>query len=121
MFDDSSFLQPDYDPSPSTPAPLDIELVLLRSTLPKDVRSTSVSRVFERLIDADEIARLTDPYQVEEYDSYYTNRIRVRRKALTNYLDSTLTCVLIRLPGVTYTIEIDPISHSIVHWEWQQA
>ena len=31
-----------------------------------------------------------------------------------------LICVFIRLPGVIYTIEIDPGTEEVIHWEWQK-
>ncbi len=122
MFDsNSSFPLSDSDSGHSTNDSLDIESVLLRSNLPKEVRAAPISYTNERLINASEISRLTEPTLLEKDDPKYIERLRKRRKALSDYLESSLICVLIRLPGVCYTIEIDPVSQSIAHWEWQRV
>ena len=122
MFDsNSSFQLSDSDSGHSTNDSLDIESVLLRSNIPKEVRTAPISYFNERLINAAEISRLTEPTLLEKDDPKYVERLRHRRKALSAYLGSSLVCVLIRFPGVCYTIEIDPVSQAIVHWEWQPA
>ena len=40
---------------------------------------------------------------------------------MNNFLDQRLTCVCIRLPGIVYTIEIDPRAEKVIHWEWQSV
>jgi hypothetical protein len=40
---------------------------------------------------------------------------------LSQYLDKTLICIYIRLPGVHYTIEIDPKMNRVIYWEWQSV
>ena len=48
-------------------------------------------------------------------------RIDLRKQNLREKLGCQLTCVFVRLPGVHYTIEVDPDNGSVVHWEWQSA
>ena len=72
-------------------------------------------------MDAEEIARLTEPHPPQSDNSEYLERLRIRREALFANKDSVLICALIRLPGVVYTVEINPRDESIVHWEWQRA
>ena len=120
MFDsNSSFQQLDSGSILSAPEPLDIGSILLLSNLPKEVKTARIAYTNERLINETEISRLTEPTLLEKDDPKYIERLRNRRKALSAYLGSSLVCVLIRYPGVCYTIEIDPIYHSVVHWEWQ--
>jgi phosphoribosyl-dephospho-CoA transferase len=57
--------------------------------------------------------------ETENGDSY--ERRQRRKKALMRYLDQRLVCVCLRLPGVIYTIEINPETEEVVHWEWQTA
>ena len=122
MFESNpSFQHPDSDVDLSTPDTLSIESILLKSNLPKDVRNAPATQIFERLMDAKEIARLTKSHQPQKHDLDYLERLRVRRRALSANKDSMLICVVIRLPGVMYTIEIDPVAKAIVHWEWQRA
>jgi hypothetical protein len=122
MFESNpSFQHFDSDSDLLAPNSLDIESILHRSNLPKDVRPAAITQVFERLMDAEEIARLTEPHQPLTDNSEYLERLRIRRVALSSNRDSVLVCALIRLPGVVYTVEINPRDESIVHWEWQRA
>ncbi len=113
MFESNpSFQNFDTDLSPDT---LNVESILLNSDLPKSVRTAAITQVFKRSMDDKEIARLTSPHQPNSENS---ERLKIRRNALVTHRDSILMCVLIRLPGVTYTIEICPLTRSVIHWEW---
>ncbi len=92
---------------------LDIESILRGSPLPKPAQSASITYVHERVMDSAEISRLCGCGTDSDAE-----RLAKRREALATHLGKHITCVLIRLPGVSYTIEIDPISQQIVHWEW---
>ena len=48
-------------------------------------------------------------------------RINRRRQALSPYCDRNLICGRDRLPGVYYTIEVDPETVRVVHWEWDDT
>ncbi len=122
MFDSSTFVETAVgDSNPATPEPFAISSILLSSDLPKEVRAARISHVRERLIDDAEISRLTEIGHSGSDDPELANRLRVRREALTSCLGSTLICLFIRLPGVGYTVEIDPMNEAIVHWEWQRV
>ena len=121
MFEGSAAYESDFVGKNELVDSFGIESVLRDSNLPQIVRTSPVSQMFERLIDANEISRLTELGPNEKDNAERIERLRIRREALTKHLGSSLTCVLVRLPGVLYTIEIDPINWSIVHWEWQQA
>lgn len=98
-----------------------IETVLLCSDLPRLVRTARISRIYDRLVDANEISRLTDTRLLSGDKPGQADTLMIRRKALRRYLGSFLTCVYIRLPGCAYTVEIDPDSRTVVHWECQQT
>ena len=98
-----------------------IESVLRNSNLPQFIKISPISQLFEHLIDASEISRLTELGPNEKDNAERIERLRIRREALKKYQGSSLICALIRLPGVLYTIEIDPVNWSIVHWESQQV
>ncbi len=121
MFDDDSISsQADLDQSSEIYSPLDIQAVLLCSDLPEAVKVARIHYTCQRLIDANEISRLTDPKSLGNEDPILLQQLSARRKALSPYLGSFLTCVCMCLPGAYYTLEIDPISKSVVHWEWQR-
>ena len=87
--------------------------------IPPQVREASFTRVDERVIDAALLRFLTE-YGVPGVDHEpQSARLKRRADALTPYLDKTLVCVLIMLPGVRYTIEVDCCKAVVVHWEWQ--
>ena len=105
----------------SAPEPSSIKFILRNPCLPNYLKTAAISHVCERLIDESEISRLTETDKLEKNDPATINRLEIRKKALTEHLGATLTCVLIRLPGVSYTIEIDRTTDSIIHWEWQES
>lgn len=97
---------------------LDVRRIIERSKLPGGVKVAPLTAVIDRIIDPAEIARLTTDCQPRHDDEQWAARIDLRRQALTRHLGNTLICVLIKLPGIFYTIEIDPNSKSIIHYEW---
>ena len=122
MFDSNpSSQRSDSDLDLSSPEPSRIESILLNSCLPKYVKTAAISRVCEHLIDEREISRLTEADNLEKDDPAIIERLEIRKKALSAHSGTKLTCVLIRLPGASYTIEIDRTTDSIIHWEWQKS
>ena len=89
--------------------------------LPPDVSSAEFTRVDERLVDRQLLSILASESTAESDEAELVVRQQCRERALTPYLGKILICVSIRLPGVHYTIEIDPQSERVVHWEWQTS
>lgn len=87
--------------------------------LPPDVTSAELTRVDERLLDQRCLSLLLSEPVQQSNDAGWGLRQQCRKDALSPYLDRILICVFIRLPGIHYTIEIDPELERIVHWEWQ--
>ena len=92
------------------------ELIKKCPDIPAEVSDAQFSRVIERKIDRPFLQLFTENGQ----DSLSPTMQR-RLDVLSSYLDQTLICVMIRLPGVAYTIEIDPKEDRLVHWEWHPA
>ena len=97
------------------------EIVQNCSELPCQVKIAEFTYVEERLIDEILLYRLSSYQATDDGSPDWVTRLRRRREALSSYLGKDLVCVLIRLPGVQYTIEVDPVSQNVVHWEWQVA
>lgn len=89
--------------------------------LPPDVSSAEFTRVDERLVDQQLLSILCSESTEESDEVERVVRQQCRERALKPYLGKNLICVFIRLPGVHYTIEIDPESEYVVHWEWQTS
>ncbi len=89
--------------------------------LPCEVKIAEFTYVEERVIDETLLHRLSSYQATDDGPPDWVIRLRRRREALSSYLGKDLVCVLIRLPGVQYTIEVDPVSQNVVHWEWQVA
>ena len=87
--------------------------------IPPQVREAPFTRVDERVIDDALLQFLTQYAMPGADDEVQAARLKRRAEALTPYLDKTLVCVLIMLPGVRYTIEVDCCEECVVHWEWQ--
>jgi len=87
--------------------------------LPAVVASADFSFVSERVIDNGVLEELCGDSAYPSGTDDWLDRQKRRKKALSPYLDKPLTCVFIRLPGVHYTIEIDPELERVIYWEWQ--
>lgn len=96
-------------------------LIMSCSDLPLQVREAEIARVDERLLDDSLFRILSEDKTADADDQAAQVRVQRRMQALSPYLGRKLICVSIRLPGVGYTIEIDPVDERIVHWEWQVA
>ncbi len=89
------------------------------SDIPPQVREAQFTRADERVIDASLLRILAEHYVPGANDNAQAARRGKRAAALSPYLGKVLVCVLIMLPGVRYTIEIDMDEERVVHWEWQ--
>jgi hypothetical protein len=87
--------------------------------IPAQVREARFTRIDERVIDESLLKFLTEHFMSGREDDVQAARIKRRAEALSPYLGKTLACVLIMLPGVRYTIEVDCCAGRVVHWEWQ--
>jgi hypothetical protein len=94
----------------------DLRSVLRATTrLPSLVIEANFSNIYDRVLDEATIAALTDPSALPKEIS--DERCEKRKKALMPYLGKRLIGVLINLPGVLYTVEIDPSLKKVIHWE----
>jgi hypothetical protein len=89
--------------------------------LPAGVLSVEFSHIHDRILDQKIFSELIDPANSETETEDWSKRCHNRKQALMPYLDQRLICVCIRLPGVVYTIEIDPSARKVIHWEWQSV
>ena len=94
-------------------------LIIRCTDIPAEISEAKFARVDERKIDESLLRLLTERFESESDDEAMATARKRRFEALSPYLDRNLICVLILLPGVRYTIEIDPVDDRIVHWEWQ--
>lgn len=110
----------EFDLDESLTAPTSIESIVRKSAqLPQVVRSAEITKTYERLMDDNELDRVTNPLSIGANDDGEIDRLTKRRKVLRAKLGSYLTCVVVQLPGICYTIEIDENSSTVVHWEWK--
>lgn len=89
--------------------------------IPEPVTRARIAFVKERLIDESVVRGITEHFGPGAPDEAQASRLARRREAISPYLGRRLVCVLITLPGVRYTIEIDPSDERIVHWECQTS
>lgn len=86
------------------------------SDIPVQVREADFTRIDERKIDTSLLRLITETGEPKSADD---QAIRRRMDSLSPFAGQTLVCVVITLPGVSYTIEIDPTDERVVHWEWR--
>ena len=94
------------------------EIILETSKIPEAVATSEFTRVDERVFDEPLFRILTDRHPGASISATSPRIIERRADALYPYIGRTLVCVLISLPGVRYTVEIDPNEKRVVHWEW---
>ena len=89
--------------------------------LPESVREAPFTLVNERQLDDALFNRLIHQPGGNKDLWVWSARLEKRRHALRPHIGQLLVCVFIRLPGIHFTIEINPISGSVVHWEWENT
>ncbi len=101
---------------------LDIRSIMRKSIdLPAEILNADFSHFQDRILDQNAFSMLTDLGALEADNAKISERYACRKRALAPYLDRRLICVCIHVPGVMYTIEIDPEAKELVHWEWQST
>ena len=99
---------------------LDIRAIIQECVnLPLDVTNAKLTNINERVLDQRLLSFLVSQRAPQDSDPEWVVRRRNRKEALSPYLGRVLICVFIRLPGVHYTIELDPELQRVAHWEWQ--
>lgn len=87
--------------------------------IPDSVKLAPFSRIAARTITQSVVETLTTKTLEDTSSAEWIHRIRLRRKALLSYVGRTLVCVFVKLPGIHYTLEIDPQIGQVVYWESQ--
>lgn len=108
------------EPSEETSWPDRVRAIIQNcADIPQLVREAQLARVDERIIDDSLFRFLTERSITVTDDEVQMVKRQRRTKALSPYLGRSLVCVLITLPGVRYTIEVDTAEERVVYWEWQ--
>ena len=89
--------------------------------LPEEVRGARIARVEGRLLDRTLFSHLISQPAPSTKEVGWSSRILRREESLLPHVGKVLFCALIRLPGVQYTVEVDPLAKTVVHWEWQSV
>ena len=87
--------------------------------LPEAARAAEFARIEGRQLNRRLLRQLISQVPPPGSAVGWSTRILKREESLLPHLGKQLYCVLIRLPGVQYTLEVDIESRAIVHWEWQ--
>lgn len=93
-------------------------IILETCEIPESAATAEFARVDERTFDDALFRILTDRHPAASIAAAGQRIIERRSEALHPYIGRSLVCVLISLPGVRYTVEIDPIENRVIHWEW---
>lgn len=113
------FTEPEVLPAIHREVPCDLQSIVRSfSRLPSDIRTAAFAHVEGRLLNRELLDRLTSQFVPASEQDDWNDRIKNRKAALTPHLGKWLFCVVIRLPGVHYTIEVEYSSKQVVHWEW---
>lgn len=91
------------------------------SDLPEAVRVAAPARVESRVLRRRLLRQLVSQAPPPNHGVGWSDRILKREEALEPYVGKVLRCVLIRMPGVQYTVEVDCQAGVVAHWEWQPS
>jgi hypothetical protein len=94
-------------------------LIIATEELPAQVRRANLTRIDERVIDRSLIDKMSEQAAFEGGGDSINKKLERRVAALSPFAGKKLICVSIHLPGVSYTIEVDPERERVVHWEWR--
>lgn len=92
-------------------------IVQANGGIPPLVAAADFLRVDERVLDETLFRLLTDRHPNASIAATSPEVIERRADALYPYLGRRLICILIALPGVRYTIEVDARDECVAHWE----
>lgn len=87
--------------------------------LPTAVRQAPFSFINGRVLDDDAFEVLISQSRSQGTMEDWTSRLQRRFASLRPYVGHYLICTFIRLPGIHYTIEVEPHLRRVVHWECQ--
>ena len=89
------------------------------SELPIAVTQAPFAYVDRRVLSTSLLESLMSQHKTQGSDADWAQTLQRRSTNLTPFIGQYLICVLIRLPGVHYTIEVEPCESRVAHWEWQ--
>ena len=94
-------------------------IINLIRELPSAVPQEPFAYVDRRVLSTSILESLTTQRKTQGSDADWAQTLQRRSTNLMPFIGQYLICVLIRLPGVHYTIEVEPCESRVVHWEWQ--
>ena len=97
------------------------DIILRFEELPVAIRQARFTRVEGRVLDQELMKVLNSQSQLPNCKGDWALRLRKRRESLLPNLGKLAFCIFIRVPGVHYTVEIDPEAKTVIHWEWQEC
>ena len=89
------------------------------SKLPGSVRTqvANAQAVESHGFDESYIAFLDEQIELNARGDAWTERLRLRRSRLAGYCNRTLVRGRLVVDGVEWSIEVDPETNTVVHWE----
>ena len=98
----------------------DLSAIILRhGEIPTAVVKAGISHRLDRVLSPALFDAIIAQPKVGGSDEAWAKRLYRRRVRLKRFVGRRLVCAFIRVPGAHHTIEIDPDSQNVVHWEAQ--
>lgn len=98
----------------------DLSAIIRRhGEIPTAVVAAGISHRLDRMLSPALFDAITTQPKISGTDAAWAKRLHRRKARLKRFVGRRLVCAFIRVPGVHYTIEIDPDSQNVVHWEAQ--
>ena len=114
-FDVEATLSAANAPEPET---LIRKILLAHADIPNAVGESRITYFEFRVLSSEVLFDICTQHPIPGHEDEWATRLQRRKLALHKHVGSELLCAVIPQPGALYTVEIEPVTCKIVHWEW---
>ncbi|MEM9493161.1 MAG: hypothetical protein AAGC55_28690 [Myxococcota bacterium] len=106
--------------APNAPEPeaLIRKILLGNNEIPDAVGRSRITYFEFRLLSSALLFDICTQHPLPGLEDEWSKRLQRRKAALQVALGRELLCAVVPQPGALYTVEIDPVTCRVVHWEW---
>ncbi|MEM9208988.1 MAG: hypothetical protein AAGA61_07070 [Pseudomonadota bacterium] len=106
--------------APNAPEPETLirKILLGNNEIPDAVGRSRITYFEFRLLSSALLFDICTQHPLPGLEDEWSKRLQRRKAALQVALGRELLCAVIPQPGALYTVEIDPVTCRVVHWEW---
>ena len=97
------------------------KILMAHADIPEGVASSRITYFQFRLLTSELLFEICTQHPLPNLEDEWSKRLQSRKVALQAFIGCELLCAVIPQPGALYTVEIEPVTCQVVHWEWYPA